>query len=60
MRCDICDKETPQEYFDAKTKQGPWATMCSWCFRQHGIGLGLGRGQRYQRNVQNNFVKTEG
>ncbi len=32
--------------YDAKTKKGPWANMCESCFRTHGIGLGVGRGQR--------------
>lgn len=36
---------TPAAY-DGETKRGPWAFMCSPCFREHGVGLGLGRGQR--------------
>lgn len=31
--------------YDGKTKLGPWANMCQSCFKEHGIGLGLGKGQ---------------
>ena len=41
--CDICQK--PAAY-DAKTKAGPWAYLCGACFDVHGIGTGLGKGQR--------------
>ncbi|MEU4217188.1 DUF4314 domain-containing protein [Actinoplanes sp. NPDC026623] len=32
--------------YDGATRQGPWAYMCDGCFMAHGVGLGLGRGQR--------------
>lgn len=32
---------------DGKTTRGPWANMCAECFDAHGVGLGLGRGQRF-------------
>lgn len=31
---------------DGKTTHGPWANMCEEHFERHGVGLGLGRGQR--------------
>lgn len=50
--CDICthvhglgDLANPAKY-DGKTTSGPWANMCDYCFRSHGVGLGTGRGQR--------------
>ena len=43
--CDFC-KVNLAEY-DGKTVLGPWANMCRLCFAQFGIGLGLGRGQKY-------------
>lgn len=46
--CDFCaesgKKRTAQ--YDGRTKFGPWAYMCDTHFRAHGIGLGLGKGQR--------------
>ena len=44
--CDFCGE--PAEY-DAKTKIGPWANMCHHCFQYHGIGLGVGYGQKYRK-----------
>ncbi len=47
--CDIHrltrDKVVPARY-DGATRQGPWAYMCDGCFMTHGVGLGVGRGQR--------------
>ena len=40
--CDFCGDEA---HYDGKTKIGPWGYMCKPCFREHGIGLGLGKGQ---------------
>jgi len=41
--CDLCRREAK---YDGKTKMGPWAYMCEEHFRQFGIGLGSGKGQR--------------
>lgn len=48
-RCDICSHEftAGDKVYDAKTKQGPWGTLCSTCFQMHGVGLGTGLGQEY-------------
>ena len=48
--CDICKYDhgksgVPASY-DGKTKMGPWANMCEQHFRQHGVGLGTGKGQK--------------
>lgn len=32
--------------YDGKIKRGPWAYMCQAHFDLHGVGLGLGKGQR--------------
>jgi hypothetical protein len=42
--CNICFLLRAE--YDAKTKQGPWAYMCTECFKIWGIGLGLGMGQK--------------
>jgi hypothetical protein len=41
--CDFCD--IPAEY-DGKTSLGGWANMCLNHFRQIGVGLGSGKGQK--------------
>jgi hypothetical protein len=32
---------------DGATKGGPWASMCDDCHADMGVGLGVGKGQRY-------------
>ncbi len=41
--CSICSQMPAM--VDGKTKQGPWAYMCSGCFDLDGAGLGPGKGQ---------------
>lgn len=39
--CDICKhKVTSPSFVDGKTKVGPWALMCSDCYRSQGTGIG--------------------
>ena len=45
--CDLCSGSVKRPAFvDGKTKLGPWAYMCRIHFTTHGVGLGLGKGQR--------------
>ena len=48
--CDFCKMTDPHTHveasFDAKTRQGPWANMCTVHYGLYGTGLGVGRGQR--------------
>ena len=47
--------------YDAKTAQGPWATMTHASFLMFGAGqLGLGFGQKYKRTAEGHLVKVEG
>jgi len=47
--------------YDAATVHGPWATMTQTSFDTHGRGtLGLGKGQKYQRNAAGELHKIEG
>ena len=41
--CDICTGQTAR--YDAMTYTGQWGYMCHECFKEHGVGLGLGKGQ---------------
>lgn len=38
-------------FVDGKTVHGPWANMCPRCHNEVGCGLGVGRGQCYQRDM---------
>ena len=42
-KCDFCSAKAE---YDGKTRDGPWANMCEYHFRLHGIGLGVGKGQK--------------
>jgi len=42
-QCSFCSREAR---YDARTIAGPWAYMCPQHFRLHGVGLGLGKGQK--------------
>lgn len=49
-KCDICplvgQEPARPAAVDGATTQGPWAYMCIPCHEVHGVGLGLGKGQR--------------
>jgi hypothetical protein len=58
--CDICTKPIAVGFVDGRTRMGPWACMCLMCHRSHGVGLGTGKGQQYQRNADGKFEKIAG
>ena len=50
--CDICDWKldsilNKQWFVDGRMEDGRWAVMCARCFEMYGVGLGLGKGQKY-------------
>lgn len=57
--CDVCQTKFETIAYDAKTQKGPWAWMCTTCYRDQGIGLGLGLGQAY-KVIDNQWIKTNG
>jgi len=46
-KCDLCSRELVGWFVDGKTRMGPWAVIGKCCFKEFGVGLGTGRGQRY-------------
>ncbi len=59
--CDLNPRHTITTVFvDGKTKNGPWARMCVPCHNAKGVGLGLGKGQKYVKLDGENFYNTEG
>jgi len=57
MKCDICKIKIKEEYVDGATAMGPWANMCLECHKTVGIGLGIGKGQKY--NITMKELKSE-
>lgn len=49
VHCDICGRTLSNSgiFVDGKTRQGPWAIMCTHCHSSRGVGLGVGKGQKY-------------
>lgn len=48
--CDFCGQECKDRvafFVDGKTTKGPWGLMCPTDFIFFGIGLGTGKGQKY-------------
>lgn len=58
--CDTCDEPIKKEFTDGKTRMGPWANMCPGCSAIYGVGLGLGRGQKYEQQTNGRWLKTGG
>lgn len=45
-KCDFCGKPA---HYDGKVRgSGCWAYMCEEHFTNHGTGVGLGKGQRFE------------
>jgi hypothetical protein len=57
---DICKAALDNKFYDARIQMGPWGCLCEDCFIEHGTGLGLGRGQRFEISATGRFEKTGG
>jgi len=59
--CQLCHEAITDSFIDGRTIQGPWGYMCLRCHREHGVGLGTGKGQMYEKQAETgNFIKTQG
>ena len=61
--CDLCERAFAQEeYFvDGRVKGiGGCGFMCTDCFVEHGVGLGLGIGQLYRRERDGRWLLVPG
>lgn len=57
--CDVCCTQINDVFIDGRTVYGPWANMCCECHSQIGVGLGTGKGQKYERDNES-WVKVAG
>jgi len=46
-KCDYCGHDFHKVFIDGKTVMGPWALLCEFCHNRYGVGLGQGKGQKY-------------
>jgi hypothetical protein len=58
--CDLCGRKITDVFVDGKTLRGPWGNLCLLCHCQYGIGLGTGRGQKYERQPDGSWQKVGG
>lgn len=59
-KCDVCGAKLAKVFVDGRTKSGPWGIMHELCHVKEGMGLGVGRGQRYDLTEDGRWLKTLG
>lgn len=58
-KCDLCGQEIKDFFVDGKLKyRSSWAIMCPSCFKRLGEGLGLGKGQKYEKEEDGVWYKV--
>lgn len=62
VTCDMCGEPfAGRKFVDGATKpKGRWGIMGLGCHRVHGLGLGTGKGQLYERQDDGRYLKIEG
>jgi hypothetical protein len=58
--CHMCDREFGKVMYDCQTRAGPWSNMCHACWKWNGKPLGLGRGQKYEKQKDGRWLKVAG
>lgn len=60
-KCDLCGNTIADVFYDARLprRRGSWASVCTVCFTLEHCSLGVGHGQRYERQ-DDKFVCTAG
>jgi hypothetical protein len=60
-RCDILvSRKINDRFVDGKTIYGPWACMHPDSHKIYGVGLGMGRGQLYEKQSDGKWLKIDG
>jgi hypothetical protein len=49
VACDLCGDSLAEEFFDSRTRRGPWGNICRPCWRAENGRLGVGVAQRYMK-----------
>lgn len=54
--CEVCSRAIKAAFVDGATQAcnpgfGRWVIMCLACHSRHGVGLGKGCGQQYERQI---------
>lgn len=59
-KCDITGLPVIDTFIDGATIHGPWGFMIPETHKTFGRGLGTGKGQRYEKQSDGRWIKTEG
>lgn len=60
-KCDLCGKPIRSTFVDGRLRdRSTWGNLDLGCHRTHGVGVGKGMGQVYQRQDNGRWLKTEG
>jgi len=63
LTCDLCGADLVDGGFFIDGRiyaHTTWAMMCLLCHNQVGVGLGTGRGQKYERQEDGKWLKIGG
>jgi len=60
VRCDSCYNKLEGVFIDGRTTAGPWGILCPDCHELIGVGLGAGCGQKYEKQDNGDWLKTDG
>ena len=60
--CDTCGRKIDQVFIDGRVRVGGmWAILCPACHEKLGVGLGQGKGQKYEYRVRDGeWIKVDG
>lgn len=58
--CDLNGEKLETAFVDGRLRFGGWGMFCVTCHEQFGIGLGTGRGQKYEKQPSGVWLKTGG
>jgi hypothetical protein len=58
--CDCCGIGIHSVFVDGATARGSWANLHPACHERIGRGLGAGRGQRYEKQIDGRWLRMEG
>ncbi len=56
--CENCKNPLTITFVDGATALGGWMKLCDRCHNALGYGLGVGKGQRYQRMDNGKWLKV--
>lgn len=61
-KCDLCNEPITDRFYDVRLplQGGMWANVDSACFVGSHAKLGIGRGQRYDKQPDGKFLCTAG